>query len=87
MCVANGVPAIVGRFQEQTSKGIMWRDIGLGDWLFDLDAETDGRNIARAVLTIAADPAAARAKVQKAMEFVHQRQRETMGVLRRELER
>ena len=23
MCVANGVPAIVGRFQEQTSKGIM----------------------------------------------------------------
>ena len=37
MCVANGVPAVVCRFAEQTSKGIMWRDIGLGEWLFDLD--------------------------------------------------
>jgi hypothetical protein len=87
MCVANGVPALVGRFQEQTSKGIMWRDIGLGDWLFDLDAETDGSNIARALLAIADDPAAARAKVRKAMEFVRRRQGETMGVLRKALER
>jgi hypothetical protein len=87
MCVANGVPAIVGRFQEQTSKGIMWRDIGLGDWLFDLDTETDGTNIVRTVLAIANDPAAARARVQKAMDFVRRRQRETMAVLRKELER
>ncbi len=35
MCVANGIPAIVGRFAEQSSKGFMWRDIGLNDWLFD----------------------------------------------------
>jgi hypothetical protein len=35
MCIGNGVPAIVCRFAEQTSKGFMWRDIGLGDWLFD----------------------------------------------------
>ena len=41
MCVGNGIPAIVCRFQEQTSKGIMWRDIGLGDWLFDMDVEQD----------------------------------------------
>ena len=45
MCVGNGVPAIVGRFQEQTSKGIMWRDIGLGDWLFDLDVDKDRNTI------------------------------------------
>jgi hypothetical protein len=87
MCVASGVPAVVGRFQEQTSKGIMWRDIGLGDWLFDLDAEYDRRNIARAVLAIANDPAGARARVQKVMEFVHRRQRETMAVLKQELGR
>jgi polysaccharide pyruvyl transferase WcaK-like protein len=30
MAVGNGVPAIVCRFEEQTSKGFMWRDIGLG---------------------------------------------------------
>ena len=87
MCVANGVPAIVCRFQEQTSKGIMWRDIGLGDWLFDLDVDKDRNTITSAVLAIANDPAAARAKAEKAREFVHQRQRETMGVLRKELER
>jgi hypothetical protein len=83
MCVANGVPAIVGRFQEQTSKGIMWRDIGLGDWLFDLDVEADRSAITSAVLAIANDPAGARAKAQQAREFVQQRQRETMGVLRK----
>lgn len=85
MAVGNGIPAVVGRFAEQTSKGFMWRDIGLGDWLFDLDAETDGRNITRAVLSIANDPAAARAKVRKAQEFVNRRQRETMDVLRKAL--
>src|ERR1700759_3641927 len=56
MCVGNGVPAIVGRFQEQTSKGLMWRDIGLGEWLFDLDVDKDRDAIVSAVLAIANDP-------------------------------
>ncbi len=43
MCVGNGIPAIVCRFAEQTSKGFMWKDIGLGDWLFDLDVDADVR--------------------------------------------
>jgi hypothetical protein len=59
----------------------------LRNWLFDLDTETDGSTIARAVLAIADDPAAARARVQKALEFVRRRQRETMAVLRKELDR
>ena len=41
MCIGNGIPAIVCRFAEQTTKGFMWRDIGLGDWLFDLDKEEE----------------------------------------------
>ena len=41
MCIGNGVPAIVCRFAEQTNKGFMWRDIGLGDWLFTLDDDAD----------------------------------------------
>ncbi len=49
MCVGNGVPAIVGRFEEQTSKGFMWRDIGLGEWLFDLDRPADRGDDAVAV--------------------------------------
>ena len=86
MCIGNGIPAIVCRWAEQTSKGIMWRDIGLGDWLFNLDEETDVARVAPTVLALAKDPAAAKAKAEKAREFVRQRQRETMAVLRRELE-
>ncbi len=82
MCVGNGIPAIVCRWAEQTNKGFMWRDIGLGDWLFDLDHEADVQKIVPAVLSMAKDPAAAREKAAKARAFVEQRQKETMGVLR-----
>lgn len=76
MCMGNGVPALVGRFAEQTSKGFMWRDIGLGDWLFDLDVDADVTRLVATVLAMAKDPAAAKAKAAKAREFVRQRQRE-----------
>lgn len=85
MCLGNGVPAIVCRFAEQTSKGIMWRDIGLGDWLFDFDQAEERQRLAPAVLAMAKHPEAAKAKVAKARAFVEQRQRETMAVVRRSL--
>lgn len=85
MCIGNGVPAIVGHFAEQTSKGIMWRDIGLGDWLFDFDAEEEIKRFVPAVLAMVNDAAAAKAKVTKARAFVEQRQRETMAVLGQQL--
>jgi hypothetical protein len=55
--------------------------------MFDLDEQQDGTSISAAVLAIAADPGAARAKAARAMAFVHRRQRETMANLRRELGR
>jgi polysaccharide pyruvyl transferase WcaK-like protein len=79
MCIGNGIPAIVCRFEEQTSKGIMWRDIGLNEWLFDMDKESDVARIVPTVLELAKAPDAARAKVNKARAFVEQRQRETMA--------
>ena len=82
MCIGNGIPAIVCRWKEQTSKGFMWRDIGLGDWLFDLDDPAlDLARISAAVLSLATDPAAARAKVASAQQIVRRRQAETMGIL------
>ena len=83
MALGNGVPAIVCRFAEQTTKGFMWRDIGLGDWLFDLDKPDELARVAPTALALAKDPAAAKAKAAKAREFVQQRQRETMAVLQR----
>lgn len=83
MCIGNGIPAIVCRWVEQTSKGLMWRDIGLGEWLFNMDEETEIPGILPAVLAMAKDPAAAKAKAVKAKEFVQKRQQETMDIVRK----
>jgi polysaccharide pyruvyl transferase WcaK-like protein len=85
MCIGHGIPAIVCRFEEQTSKGYMWEDIGLGDWLFDLDSDTDRNRIVPTVLQMANDLDAAKARADEARRFVEKRQRETMAVLRKEL--
>lgn len=87
MCVGNGVPAIVCRWAEQTTKGLMWRDIGLGDWLFDLDNKEDVRRVVPAVLEMARDPSAARAKTEKARSIVRQRQARMMELVGRNLPR
>jgi polysaccharide pyruvyl transferase WcaK-like protein len=85
MCVANGVPAIVCRFKEQTSKGFMWRDVGLGEWLFDLDTPEDVARITPAVLDMIENPAKSRARVKKAMKLVDRLFKKTMGVLKKDI--
>lgn len=85
MAMAQGVPAIVCRFAEQTHKGFMWKDIGLGSWLFDMDMPADVAAIVPAVLAMAQDPAAARKKARKAHKLVQQKQKATMAVLRQAL--
>jgi len=62
----------------------MWRTIGLGDWLFNMDVEADKKKVAPAVLAMAKDPAAARAKAEKARAFVERHQRDTMAVVARQ---
>ena len=74
MCIGNGIPAVVCRWAEQTSKGMMWKDIGLGDWLFDMDRPEDLERVVPAVLELARNPAASRLKAGKARDFVLQRQ-------------
>ena len=84
MCIGAGIPAIVCRWAEQTTKGDMWRTIGLGDWLFNMDVEADKKKVAPAVLALAKDPAAARAKAEKARAVVERDQRDTMAVVARQ---
>lgn len=81
MCIGHGVPAIVCRWAEQTSKGYMWEDIGLGDWLFDFDQEEDVQRLSSAVVAMAKDPVAARERAAEAKRFVELRQHATMQVL------
>lgn len=87
MCIGQGIPAIVCRWAEQTSKGKMWNDIGLGQWLFDFDKEDDVKRLPEAVLAIAKDPATAKAKASEARRFVERRQRETMEILKSQFAR
>jgi hypothetical protein len=81
ICIGNGVPAIVCRFVEQTSKGLMWRDIGLGNWLFDLDDENDVRRMPDAVVEMAKNPVASRQLAAKAQRFVLERQNAAMQTI------
>ena len=66
MAIGNGIPALVCRWETQTTKGLMWRDLGLGDWLFDFDQEAEVARLPAAVLAMAKDPAGARAKAADA---------------------
>jgi len=81
LCIGNGIPAIVCRFAEQTSKGFMWRDIGLDAWLFDFDQAADRARLPAAVLDMVQNPAGTRARVAEARKRVEARQRETMAAL------
>jgi polysaccharide pyruvyl transferase WcaK-like protein len=87
MCIGNGIPAIVCRFKEQTSKGTMWNDIGLSEWLFDLDNETDYQKIVRSVLQMINNPAQSKKKVIAAQNVIKRRQRETMTYLKETIQR
>ncbi len=87
MAVANGVPAVVCRFDDQTKKGFMWRDIGLDEWLFDLDQPDQYARIVPTILEIATDPAAAKAKAEQARQVVLAKQAEQMNALQASLAR
>lgn len=87
LCIANGVPALVGRWDEQTTKGFMWRDIGLGDWLFTMDDREQVRRIPETVVSLVKDPEAAAARARAARGIVLARQREQFATLKRELAR
>ncbi|MEZ0388031.1 MAG: polysaccharide pyruvyl transferase family protein [Verrucomicrobium sp.] len=81
MCISSGIPAVVCRWDEQTTKGFMWRDIGLSEWLFTMDNEAEVSKIAPTVLAIAKDPAAAKAKAAKARDLVLKLEEDHLKVL------
>ena len=82
MCIGHGIPAFVGRFKEQTSKGFMWKDISLSEWCFDSDTTFDMEQLVPQVLRLAQQPEAAKANALAAKAIVEQRQAQTMQVLR-----
>lgn len=81
MCIGNGVPAIVCRWSEQTSKGYMWRDVGLSDWLFDMDQESDRNRVAETVVEMVKNRDKTMQMVAQARQKVAQAQERAMASL------
>ncbi|TDU73050.1 polysaccharide pyruvyl transferase WcaK-like protein [Prosthecobacter fusiformis] len=79
IALANGTPIIHAFSEFHGLKCWMFEDIGLKEWLLEFDA-TPAEALFQTVMTIDKDYPAALAKVKKAMDFVRQRQADTMKV-------
>ena len=80
LALAAGTPVVLPRFWENGRKAWMLRDLGIEEWLFDIDEDPEDK-ITAALLDIHNDYDAALAKVKSAMDIVHRGQKETMAVV------
>jgi polysaccharide pyruvyl transferase WcaK-like protein len=67
IAVANSTPAVLLRQPTDTRKGQMWRDIGLSDWIFEID-DTNGDQVAAKLVQIGKDLPSARKAATAAKE-------------------
>ena len=85
LAAAAGTPFVMVHQPEDSFKGDMFIDIGLGDWDVPDVNQAAGEDIARMLMNIVSDMPAARAKLARAMAFVNERQRVGMMEVRRTL--
>jgi polysaccharide pyruvyl transferase WcaK-like protein len=86
MAVARGIPSVYLRVPTDTIKGQMWRDIGLPEWILEMD-ESAAEDICNTLISIQKDYPAACRKVADAMTYVQELQAQTSAVLADSLER
>ncbi|SKB08456.1 Polysaccharide pyruvyl transferase family protein WcaK [Prosthecobacter debontii] len=82
IALANGTPIIHWFSEFHGLKCWMFEDIGLKEWLLEIDT-VPAEKVFQVVMANERDYPAALAKVKKAMDFVHQRQSETMKVVKK----
>jgi hypothetical protein len=80
IAIANGTPAVLLRQPTDTRKGQMWRDIGLDDWIFEID-RTTGAQVAERLLAIARDMPDARVVAERARERAHRAMADMIGAI------
>ncbi len=85
MCIGNGIPALLGRFKEQTSKGYMWYNIGLKDWFFDSDDEVGMQRLSATIRSFVTNPTASKLKMKSAQQIVKNLQIKMMAQLKTEI--
>lgn len=84
IALANGTPIIHTYSEFHSPKCWMFKDIGLGEWLLEMD-ETPVEKMAETLFAIDADYPAAQAKVKKAMAYVHECFGKSMNHVKRTL--
>lgn len=80
MAVSRGTPAMYLRVPTDTIKGQMWRDIGLPEWIFEMD-HVAAEEISAGLLELHNDYPEALRKTEQAQECVNRRIEDTIEVL------
>jgi hypothetical protein len=70
MGIAAGVPSVLVRQPTDTRKGRMWYDLGMSDWVFEIDQCT-GSQLAARLVQIGRELPVARAAAAKARALAH----------------
>ena len=73
IALAAGTPAIYLRQPTDTCKGQMWRDIGLSEWIFEIE-DINGSNIARRAVSIINNHQAAKNLAKQALAYARKLQ-------------
>ncbi len=74
---AQGTPAFYVRQPEDTIKGQMWYDIGVDDWVFEID-DTEGSDIAQQLMRVHHNYEEAQEYLRQAMQLVNERHLKTI---------
>lgn len=81
MAAVNGTPCFYLRQPQDTIKGQMYYDLGLGDWTFEIE-QTTGRQITDRLMEVTTNYKAAQKNVQKALANVNDRYDQTFKLLK-----
>lgn len=80
IALAVGTPAIYLRQPTDTSKGQMWRDIGLNNWILEID-EVNSSDIATVALKIISEAKQACPKAVKALQYAQNLQEQAVTII------
>lgn len=80
LACAVDTPAFYLRVPTDTCKGQMWRDLGLPEWIFEVE-DTDGDDMAEVLLQLLDEPERAKSKLSHARERVRYLQQRSMGIV------
>ena len=81
IALRNGTPAFYLRQPTDTCKAQMYRDIGAGDWFFEIE-ETSGEDLWSRLDAIVREPVRAKAHVREIMATVEARQKRMVEAVR-----